>query len=69
MQTVTCPIDNNPCEPGCPDRYQDVPEGGCILTTAIENGATVLLMLENTKEAAPGAANTGSGRVEMVLTD
>ena len=42
MKQVICPLDNQPCEPGCPDRYHDKLDGGCILTTAQEQGATIL---------------------------
>ena len=44
MQQIICPLDNQPCEQDCPDRYQDQPEGGCFLTTAQELGATVLAL-------------------------
>lgn len=36
MNQIICPIDGKPCEENCPDRYIDQPEGGCILTTAME---------------------------------
>ena len=39
---LTCPLDNQPCERDCPDRYTDRPEGGCILTTALEQGYTLI---------------------------
>lgn len=42
MQAITCPIDNTPCDPECPDRFHDQPEGGCILTLAQELGAKLL---------------------------
>lgn len=42
MKQLICPIDGLPCERDCPDRYIDQPEGGCILTTAQELGATLL---------------------------
>ncbi len=42
MKQMICPLDNQPCEADCPDRYQDQPEGGCFLTTAQEQGATIL---------------------------
>lgn len=64
MQTVICPIDNKPCDSNCPDRYRDEPAGGCFLTTAIETGVSAVII--STKEAAPGAANTESGKVETV---
>ena len=44
MQQIICPLDNQPYEQDCPDRYQDQPEGGCFLTTAQELGATVLAL-------------------------
>jgi hypothetical protein len=28
--TVTCPYNGRPCERGCPNRYWDRPEGGCL---------------------------------------
>lgn len=40
MKQVICPIDKRPCDPACPDRYQDRP--GCILTTAQEQGAKII---------------------------
>lgn len=39
---VICPLDGKPCEKGCPDRYEDQPEGGCTLTTAVELGGQAL---------------------------
>lgn len=42
MNQVICPLDNCPCEWDCPDRYNDSPEGGCMLTTAQAQGATIL---------------------------
>lgn len=42
MQIKICPLDGKPCEPDCPDRYRDEPEGGCILTTAQELGAKII---------------------------
>ena len=39
---ITCPLDSRPCERDCPDRYTDRPEGGCILTTALEQGCTLI---------------------------
>lgn len=62
MQTVICPIDNKPCDPNCPDRYWGELAGGCFLTTAIERGATAVII--STKESRPGATNTESGKVE-----
>lgn len=44
MQQIICPLDNQPCEKDCLDRYQDQSEGGCFLTTAQELGATVLAL-------------------------
>ncbi len=40
--TVICPLDGLPCEKGCPDRYKDRPEGGCLLTTSLAAGCHVL---------------------------
>lgn len=42
MKKIICPIDNRPCEQNCPDRYIDRTEGGCILTTAQEMGASLV---------------------------
>lgn len=42
IQEVICPLDNKPCEHDCPDRYVDQPEGGCFITTALEQGFTVV---------------------------
>lgn len=42
MKQLICPLDGKPCEADCPDRYQDRPEGGCMLTTAQELGAKIL---------------------------
>ena len=42
MRQVICPLDGKPCEQDCPDRYIDQPEGGCILTTAMELGCSVI---------------------------
>ena len=54
MKQVTCPLDGKPCEPDCPDRYHDEPEGGCVLTTAQELGAKIV--------------NLGDGNVGMLYT-
>jgi len=42
MKQIICPIDGKPCEKNCPDRYTDWREGGCVLTTAQELGATII---------------------------
>lgn len=42
MKQLRCPLDGKPCAADCPDHYKDQPEGGCILTTAQELGATIL---------------------------
>ena len=31
-----CPLDGKPCEKDCPDRYQNDPQGGCILNAYID---------------------------------
>lgn len=54
MEQLICPLDGNPCEQDCPDRYIDHPGGGCILTTAQELGASLV--------------NFGSGSVGMIFT-
>lgn len=42
MKQVKCPLDGFPCQKDCPDRYTDMPEGGCILTTMQEQGGKVI---------------------------
>jgi len=42
MRQLICPIDGQTCDPDCPDRYADQPEGGCFLTTAQEMGAQIM---------------------------
>ena len=42
MQQIICPIDKKPCDPACPDRFTDRPEGGCLMTEAQAHGALVL---------------------------
>lgn len=42
MKQLTCPLDGKPCEADCPDCYKDQPEGGCVLTTAQEQGAQII---------------------------
>lgn len=42
MRQLACPLDGKPCEADCPDRCKDQPEGGCILTTAREQGAQII---------------------------
>lgn len=44
MDTIICPIDGRPCEESCPDRYNDHPGGGCMLTTLIENSKTAVVI-------------------------
>lgn len=46
MNEIICPIDGRSCDPDCPDRYMDQPEGGCILTTALELGCKVFILDE-----------------------
>lgn len=52
MEQLICPLDGNPCEKDCPDRYVDRP--GCVLTTAQEMGAKFL--------------NFGGGNIGMIFT-
>jgi len=54
MKQLLCPLDGCPCDPDCPDRYHDEPEGGCMLTTAQELGAKIF--------------NLGGGNVGMMFT-
>ena len=49
MKQIICPIDGKPCEKGCPDRYTDRKEGGCVLTTAQGLGATIINFPTNEK--------------------
>lgn len=42
MKDVICPLDGQPCEKDCPDRYTDYPGGGCALTTAQELGMKII---------------------------
>lgn len=44
MNQVICPIDGLPCERNCPDRYIDRPEGGCLITTALELDFNVIAL-------------------------
>lgn len=53
MKQLICPLDGQPCEADCPDRYHDQPEGGCHLTTAQELGAQII--------------NFGGGNVGMLF--
>lgn len=43
-ETIICPLDNRPCERDCPDRYTDRPEGGCLITTAFEQGCSLITL-------------------------
>lgn len=44
MRGIICPIDGCPCDPSCPDRYIDHPDGGCILTTVAELSDSVIIV-------------------------
>ena len=46
MNEVICPVDGRPCDPECPDRFTDRPEGGCVLTMAAEMGCKVFILDE-----------------------
>lgn len=46
MRQIICPLYGKPCEQDCPDRYINQPEGGCLLTTAEELGAQVVVLDE-----------------------
>lgn len=65
MRQVICPLDGKPREQDCPDRYIDQPEGGCILTTAEELGAQVVVLDEASGTVgciyAPHQAQSGKG--------
>lgn len=54
MKELLCPLDGEPCERDCPDRYHGRPEGGYMLTTARELGAKIL--------------DFGGGNVGMMFT-
>lgn len=43
MKDRICPIDGKPCEKDCPDRYRDTPEGGCLLTTLLDQGGRIVM--------------------------
>ena len=64
MRQVICPLDGKPCEQECPDRYIDQPEGGCILTTAMELGCSVISLNDARSIAhvfAPHPPQSGKG--------
>lgn len=42
MKQIICPLDGKPCQADCPDRYTDTAEGGCLMTTAQEQGAQLI---------------------------
>ena len=42
VKDIIYPLDGNPCEKDCPDRYIDHPGGGCFLTTAQGMGAKLI---------------------------
>ena len=44
----TCPIDNCPCELGCPDRHPD--RSGCKLTDTLDAGQDALVFNNPTGE-------------------
>lgn len=50
MEQLICPLDGKPCERDCPDRYPERPEGGCLITTAMGLGSTVLVLSDKKKE-------------------
>lgn len=49
-ETIICPFDGFPCEQDCPDRYVDVPEGGCFITTALNRGIPVIAIFNERKD-------------------
>ena len=42
MKDRICPIDGKPCEKDCPGRFNDTPDGGCLLTLYQDMGIPVL---------------------------
>lgn len=52
MKQRICPLDGKSCEADCPDRYTDDPAGGCILTTVLELGGSVIYLSGPVDEAA-----------------
>lgn len=51
MEQIICPIDGRPCEADCPDRYIDRAEGGCFLTTFLEFGGNLMILVEPDQES------------------
>lgn len=46
MQQIICPVDGQPCEAACPDRYRDREEGGCLLADLAAHADTVMILQE-----------------------
>ena len=65
MRQIICPLYGKPCEQDCPDRYINQPEGGCLLTTAEELGAQVVVLDEASGTVgciyAPHQSQSGKG--------
>ena len=47
MQAIICPLDGAPCDPECPDRWNDRPEGGCLLSMLMEHSDASLITSGN----------------------
>lgn len=43
---VTCPYTGRPCEGGCPNRYWDRPEGGCLFADLAKACDAVIIFEE-----------------------
>ena len=44
--TVACPYTGRPCEGGCPNRYWDRPEGGCLFADLAKACDAVIIFEE-----------------------
>ena len=70
MDQLICPLDGDPCERDCPDRYVDQPEGGCILTMAQELGCTIIYLGGDAVGAlyVPGGEEATAQRVSTSIS-
>ncbi len=59
---LICPLDGRPCDPNCPDRYQDDPAGGCLTATLMEHSDAAFIIKKTAPSAGtPGTAKGGTG--------
>ncbi len=58
MQQIICPVDGQPCEPDCSDRFHDRPEGGCLLTMLAEQADAVFILEADGLKQVKGADRT-----------